>query len=103
VHGDDLAISTYGRGRWILDNIAPIRALTREMLAAPVSLLPPVTAMRVRWDNWEDTPLPIETPSAKNPVDGVLIDYYLRRPIRVMPELPFATLAAMWCARIRGT
>ncbi len=78
VHGDDLAISTYGRGLWILDDIAPIRDLTPEMLAAPVSLLPPVTAMRVRWDNWEDTPLPIETPSAKNPVDGVLIDYYLK-------------------------
>ena len=78
VHGDDLAISTYGRGLWILDDIAPIRDLTAEMLAAPVSLLPPVTAMRVRWDNWEDTPLSIETPSAKNPADGVLIDYYLR-------------------------
>ncbi len=78
VHGDDLAISTYGRGLWILDDIAPIRDLTPEMLAAPVTLLPPVTAMRVRWDNWEDTPLPIETPSAKNPPDGVLIDYYLK-------------------------
>ena len=78
VHGDDLAISTYGRGLWILDDIAPIRELTPEILGAPVRLVPPVTAMRVRWDNWEDTPLPIETPSAKNPVDGVLIDYYLK-------------------------
>jgi photosystem II stability/assembly factor-like uncharacterized protein len=78
VHGDDLAISTYGRGLWILDDIAPIRGLTQEMLAAPVRLMPPVTAMRVRWDNWEDTPLPIETSSAKNPPDGVLIDYYLK-------------------------
>ncbi|MGP8251903.1 MAG: VPS10 domain-containing protein [Terracidiphilus sp.] len=78
VHGDDLAISTYGRGLWILDDIAPIRDLTPDLLAQPASLLPPVAAMRVRWDNWEDTPLPIETPSAKNPPDGVLIDYYLK-------------------------
>ncbi len=78
VHGADLAISTYGRGLWILDDIAPIRDLTPEMLSSPVSLVPPVIAMRVRWDNWEDTPLPIETPSAKNPDDGVLIDYYLK-------------------------
>ncbi len=78
VHGDDLAISTYGRGLWILDDIAPIRDLKPEMLTGPVLLLPPVTAMRVRWDNWEDTPLPIETPSAKNPPDGILIDYYLK-------------------------
>ena len=78
VDGDDLAISTYGRGLWILDDIAPIRDLTPDLLAQPASLLPPVAAMRVRWDNWEDTPLPIETPSAKNPPDGVLIDYYLK-------------------------
>jgi photosystem II stability/assembly factor-like uncharacterized protein len=78
VHGDDLAISTYGRGLWILDDIAPIRDLTPDLLADDVRLLPPVDAMRVRWDNWEDTPLPIETPSAKNPPDGVLIDYYLK-------------------------
>lgn len=78
VHGDDLAISTYGRGLWILDDIAPIRALTPDLLSAPVQLLTPVAAMRVRWDNWEDTPLPIETPSAKNPPDGVLLDYYLK-------------------------
>ena len=37
VHGDDLAISTYGRGLWILDDIAPIRDLTPEMLAAPAT------------------------------------------------------------------
>ena len=78
VHGDDLTISTYGRGLWILDDIAPIRDLTPDLLAGDVRLLPPVDAMRVRWDNWEDTPLPIETPSAKNPPDGVLIDYYLK-------------------------
>jgi hypothetical protein len=28
VHGDDLVISTYGRGLWILDNITPIRQLS---------------------------------------------------------------------------
>jgi hypothetical protein len=78
IHGDDLAISTYGRGLWILDDIAPIRQLTPEVLASPVHLFKPATAIRVRWDTYEDTPLPIETPSAKNPPDGVLIDYYLK-------------------------
>ncbi len=78
IHGDDLAISTYGRGLWILDDISPIRQFSPELLAAPVRLLKPVTAIRVRWDTYEDTPLPIETPSAKNPPDGVLVDYYLK-------------------------
>ncbi len=78
IHGDDLVISTYGRGLWILDDISPLRQLTPELLASPVHLFPPVPAIRVRWDTYEDTPLPIETPSAKNPPDGVLIDYYLK-------------------------
>jgi photosystem II stability/assembly factor-like uncharacterized protein len=78
IHGDDLVISTYGRGLWILDNISPIRQLTSEALASAVHLFEPSTALRVRWDTNQDTPLPIETPSGKNPPDGVAIDYYLK-------------------------
>jgi photosystem II stability/assembly factor-like uncharacterized protein len=78
IHGDDLVISTYGRGLWILDNISPIRQLTSEVLASAVHLFEPSTALRVRWDTNQDTPLPVETPSGKNPPDGVAIDYYLK-------------------------
>jgi len=77
IHGDDLAISTYGRGLWILDNITPIRELTPEVLASASHLFAPAPALRVRWDTNQDTPLPIETPAAKNPPDGTAIDYYL--------------------------
>lgn len=78
IHGDDLVISTYGRGLWILDNISPIRQLSSEVLASAVHLFEPSTALRVRWDTNQDTPLPVETPSGKNPPDGVAIDYYLK-------------------------
>jgi photosystem II stability/assembly factor-like uncharacterized protein len=82
IHGNDLAISTFGRGLWILDDISPIRQLTPEVLASAVHLFQPVTAIRVRWDSYEDTPLPVETPAAKNPPDGIPIDYYLKTPLR---------------------
>jgi photosystem II stability/assembly factor-like uncharacterized protein len=78
VHGDDLVISTYGRGLWILDDISPIRQIKPELIAAPAHLFQPVDATRVRWDTWGDTPLPIETPTAKNPPDGAMIDYHLK-------------------------
>ena len=81
IHGDDLVISTYGRGLWILDNISPVRQITPAVLASAVHLFQPETALRVRWDTYQDTPLPIETPTAKNPPDGVAIDYYLRAPV----------------------
>jgi len=32
----------------------------------------------VRWDNYQDTPYPIETPAGQNPPDGAIIDYFLK-------------------------
>ncbi len=81
VHGDDLVISTYGRGLWVLDDLAPIRQWTSDALSSAVHLFEPVNATRVRWDTWQDTPLPIETPTAKNPPDGVMIDYWLESSV----------------------
>jgi len=78
VHDDDLVISTYGRSLWILDNITPIRQLNPEVLNSAAHLFVPAPALRVRWDTNQDTPLPIETPSGKNPPDGIAIDYFLK-------------------------
>jgi photosystem II stability/assembly factor-like uncharacterized protein len=79
VHGDDLAISTFGRGLWIMDDITPLRQLI--LTANPrILLFLPETATRVRWDNYQDTPYPRETPAGENPPDGAIIDYYLKTP-----------------------
>jgi photosystem II stability/assembly factor-like uncharacterized protein len=79
VHGDDLVLATYGRGLWILDNLTPIRQLGARGATADLQLLKPAVAIRARWDVNEDTPLPIETPAAPNPLEGAVIDYYLAR------------------------
>ena len=34
--------------------------------------------MRVRWDNYQDTPYPVETPAGQNPPDGAILDYFLK-------------------------
>ena len=81
VHGDDLAIATHGRGFWILDNMTPLRELARvspqPVALSPAHLYRPQIAIRLRRDNWTDTPLPPEFPAGSNPPDGAIIDYEL--------------------------
>ena len=78
VHGDDLAISTFGRALWILDNVTPLREISPQIVASDAHLFRPATAMRVRWDNYQDTPYPVETPAGQNPPDGAILDYFLK-------------------------
>ncbi|HME07665.1 MAG TPA: hypothetical protein VKG25_11460, partial [Bryobacteraceae bacterium] len=78
VHGKDLVASTFGRALWILDDLTPIRAMTPQLLSSDVYLVPPAPAIRMRWDNYQDTPYPPETPAGQNPPDGAIVDYYLK-------------------------
>jgi photosystem II stability/assembly factor-like uncharacterized protein len=76
VHGDDLVIATHGRSFWILDDISPLRQANHAMDAA--WLYSPAAAVRVDNDVFQGTPLPPEEPTAENPPDGAIIDYYLK-------------------------
>ena len=81
VHGDDLVISTYGRGLWILDDVTPLReASAAETTSSEAYLYQPGAAYRVRWDNDQDTPLPPEVPAGQNPPEGAILDYCLKAP-----------------------
>jgi photosystem II stability/assembly factor-like uncharacterized protein len=74
VHGDDLIVATHGRSLWVMDDVAPLR----EMVAGKMGmLLKPAQAMRVRRDNYTDTPLPPDEPMGENPPDGAVLDYAL--------------------------
>src|SRR5271169_3271815 len=78
VHGDDLVAATYGRAIWILDDLTPLRQAGPEIANSNAYLLKPATVVRTRYDNDQETPLPPEEPTAKNPPDGAIIDYYLK-------------------------
>src|SRR5439155_448052 len=77
VKDDDLVVGTHGRGIWILDDVTPLRQMDE---AADVVLFKPATALRVRWNTNTDTPLPPDEPTAPNPPEGAIIDYYLTAP-----------------------
>jgi hypothetical protein len=63
---------------WILDDLSPLRQMDAKVSASDAYLFRPEAAMRVRWDNWQETPLSAETPAGQNPPDGAIIDYYLK-------------------------
>jgi len=77
IKDNDLVVATHGRSFWILDDIAPLRQLTKESVKEKTILYNPEPAYRVRWNMWPDTPLPGDEPAGKNPPDGAVIDYYL--------------------------
>lgn len=79
VHGDDLIAATWGRAIWALDNVTPLRQIAAARANTTTAFLfQPADAVRVRWDNNQDTPLPPEVPQGQNPPDGVALDYYLK-------------------------
>jgi photosystem II stability/assembly factor-like uncharacterized protein len=76
IHENDLVVGTHGRSIWIMDNISPLRSLA-HLIAQQSYLFHPVLATRVRFNMFDDMPLPPEEPAGQNPPDGAILDYYL--------------------------
>jgi photosystem II stability/assembly factor-like uncharacterized protein len=77
IYEDDLIVATHGRSFWILDDISPLRQLSESLEHANAALFKPAPAYRVRRSTYTDTPLPPDEPSAQNPPNGAIIDYFL--------------------------
>lgn len=87
---DALVLATFGRGFYVMDDLAPLRALTPQVLASSGALLPvPRTPMFI-----ESSPLGGRGPgfqgaefyTASNPPVGATFTYYLRDAIRTRRE-----------------
>jgi photosystem II stability/assembly factor-like uncharacterized protein len=80
IHDDDLIVATHGRSFWILDDITPLRQISEAMEKSPAFLFKPGAAYRVMRDTNTDTPIPPDEPTAQNPPDGAIVDYFLAQP-----------------------
>lgn len=78
IHGSDLVVATHGRSFWILDDVTPLRQISAQTAQQPAHLFPPATAIRVRRDVNNDTPLPPEVPAGENPPTGAILYYWLK-------------------------
>ena len=76
-HFNDLVISTYGRGFWILDDIGPLQQMTPQVLAADAHLFTVRPAYRYRFITAPSTPYDDPTVGA-NPEYGASINYHLK-------------------------
>jgi len=99
---NDLVISTYGRGFWIMDDITPLQRLDEAVLAKPAHLFPLREAWRFR---------PITAPSTtyddpttgENPEYGASINYYLRTPAATTPSIRILDSTGTVVRALRGT
>jgi photosystem II stability/assembly factor-like uncharacterized protein len=80
IHDDDLIVATHGRSFWILDDITPLRQISESLQKSNAFLFKPARAYRVMRDTNTDTPIPPDEPTALNPPDGAIIDYFLAQP-----------------------
>jgi photosystem II stability/assembly factor-like uncharacterized protein len=78
VKDDDLIVATHGRGFWVLDDIAALRQIDGAVADADAFLFRPAEAVKLPEPNEQGTPLPKDEPSAENPPNGAIIDYYLK-------------------------
>jgi photosystem II stability/assembly factor-like uncharacterized protein len=74
VKDDDLVLGTHGRSIWILDDLTPLRAYSKEMASQAFQLLPARDAVRwVRRSGFHD-----EGPG-QNPPNGAMLHYFLQK------------------------
>ncbi|HYR46881.1 MAG TPA: sialidase, partial [Thermoanaerobaculia bacterium] len=73
----DLVIATHGRGIWIVDDLTPLRNLTKETLATDAAFLPgrPVEQRMPAQGGWPEGDAAF---AGQNPPGGAVISYYQR-------------------------
>ncbi|HXY32253.1 MAG TPA: hypothetical protein VEI06_16215 [Gemmatimonadaceae bacterium] len=76
-HFHDLAIATYGRGFWILDDITPLEQLTPALASQPVALLKPRDQYRFRVISDPFTELD-DIVTGENPHEGAAINFWVK-------------------------
>jgi photosystem II stability/assembly factor-like uncharacterized protein len=81
VHGDDLAVATFGRGFWVLDQMAALRQIAergKEIEGSSAFLFAPGETIAIHQGSQNGTPMPHEEPQELNPQAGVAAYYWLK-------------------------
>jgi len=85
-HFHDLAIATYGRGFWILDDLTPLEQMTSQVVGSSAYLFPPRDAYRFR-NATQPESMPNDPTAGQNPPYGASLNYYLKAAPQGAPRL----------------
>jgi hypothetical protein len=101
-HFNDLVISTYGRGIWILDDLSPLQKLTPETAASNTTLFAPRAAYR--FEDYNSNVSSSDDPTAgQNPPYGAAINYWLKAAPAAAPTLTIQDAAGKTVRTLQGT
>jgi photosystem II stability/assembly factor-like uncharacterized protein len=78
IYKNDLIVATHGRGFWVVDDISALRQMTAAVLASDAHLFRPSDLDFDVQGGDNGTPFQKDEPQAPNPLEGVVIDYYLK-------------------------
>ena len=76
VKDDDLVVATHGRAFWSLDGIAPLRQIADSVRRTEMFLFTPARAVRTLAGQGSSNRT--DSPTAANPPEGAVIDFYFR-------------------------
>ncbi len=76
-HFNDLVLSTYGRGFWILDDLSPLQQLTPAVMATDAHLFEPRDAYRYRLLGDGIREMADDPTAGENPPYGASLSYWL--------------------------
>jgi hypothetical protein len=77
-------VATHGRGLFVLDNVAPLVAITPEVENSDFHLFPVAPANR--WVQWNKRGFNRSDFVAPNPPNGATIDYWVNKAVETTPE-----------------
>ena len=101
-HFNDLVISTYGRGFWIMDDLGPLQQMTPAVLAAAAHLFSLRPAYRFR--NITAPSTTYDDPTVgRNPEYGASINYYLSAPAAKAPSITITNPAGEVVRTLSGS
>ncbi|MCC7001674.1 MAG: hypothetical protein IT357_05935 [Gemmatimonadaceae bacterium] len=101
-HFNDLVISTYGRGFYILDDLAPLQQLTPEVTASAAHLFDPRAAYRFRFITAPSQTYDDPT-RGEDPRYGAYLNYWLKAPAAQAPQLTIRDAAGKLVRTLTGT
>ena len=101
-HFNDLVISTYGRGFWIMDDITPLQQLGDSVLGKSAHLFAPRAAYRYRQITAPSTSYDDPT-AGSDPEYGASINYYLGAPAKAPPVVTILDAAGQVVRTLTGS